>query len=62
MDAPSQEQLNSLQAAGRTTQADLVVHWQSAFGLIIIETRGGQVFVNGDPVRPANLGPDKDSS
>ena len=30
------------------------VHWQSAFGLIIIETRGGQVFVNGDLVQPAS--------
>lgn len=29
---------------------DVVVHWQSAFGLIIIEVRGGRTFVNGDLV------------
>lgn len=60
MDAPSQQELHSLLAAGRPPQGDLVVHWRSAFGLIIIETRGGQVFVNGDPVRPANLGQAKE--
>lgn len=56
MDAPSQVELDSLQAAGRApAQADSVVHWQSAFGLITIETRGGQVFVNGERVQPARL-------
>lgn len=39
MDAPSQEELELLESAGRTPEADLVMHWQSAFGLIIIETR-----------------------
>lgn len=59
MDAPSQEELNSLQTAGRTPQGDSVVHWQSAFGLIIIEVRHGQVFVNGEPVQPATAGQEK---
>ena len=62
MDAPSQEVMESLQSASRAPQADVVVHWQSAFGLIIIETRGGQVFVNGDAVRPANFDPEKDKA
>jgi hypothetical protein len=51
MDAPSPEELNSLQSAGGTPEADSVVHWRSAFGLIIIETRGGHVFVNGQQVQ-----------
>ena len=57
MDAPSQQELDALAVAQRQTyaEADLVVHWQSAFGFIIIETRGGQVFVNGERVRPANF-------
>lgn len=55
MDAPSQEELDSLRAAGLTREAELLVHWRSAFGLIIIETRGDQVFVNGDPVQPARI-------
>ena len=55
MDAPSPEELNSLRrAAGQTGGADTAVHWQSAFGLILIETRGGQVFVNGQFVQPAD--------
>lgn len=60
MDAPSQQVLSSLEAAGRSAKADVLVHWRSAFGLIIIETRGDKVFVNGDPVRPANLGEAKE--
>lgn len=52
MDAPSQEELVSLQSAGPSPQGDTLVHWQSAYGLIIIETRGGQVYVNGVPVEP----------
>lgn len=39
MDAPSQEELNCLKAAGRTDEADSVMHWQSAYGLIIIPAR-----------------------
>ena len=62
MDAPSQEELDSLRAAGLSPEAELVVHWQSAFGLIIIEARGGRVFVNAEPVRPADFGPEKESS
>jgi len=27
--------------------------WHSAFGLIVIEVRGGSVYVNGDKVEPA---------
>jgi hypothetical protein len=54
MDAPSQEELSSLRAAAaRTPAADPVVHWHSAFGLIVIEVIGEQVFVNGDLVQPA---------
>jgi hypothetical protein len=29
---------------------DFVVHWQSSFGVIVIEVRGGHVYVNGDLV------------
>jgi hypothetical protein len=46
----------------RISGVDSVVHWQSAFGLIIIETRGDQVFVNGARVQPANLGPEKENA
>jgi hypothetical protein len=28
-------------------EADVTLHWQSSFGLIVIEVRKGQVFVNG---------------
>ena len=62
MDAPSQDELNLLEAAGRLSGGDLVVHWQSTFGVIIIQTRGGQVFVNGDPVVPADTGTEKKSA
>jgi hypothetical protein len=58
MDAPSHQELQSLRhAAG--VQEDYVVHWQSAFGLIVIEVRGGETFVNGEkvvPVTPDNRG------
>jgi len=54
MDAPSQAELDSLRAASeRMGVADSVVHWHSAFGLVVIEVRSGQVFVNGDLVEPA---------
>ena len=52
MDRPSQEQLDSMQAASGAPE-HRVVHWQTAFGIIIIETRGEQVFVNGELVQPA---------
>lgn len=52
MDAPSQEELESIRAAGQSSPSDSVVHWQSAFGLVIIEVRDGRVFVNGDLVEP----------
>lgn len=65
MSAPSLAELNPVREAGVGTAPwprDCVIHWQSAFGLIVIETRGDQVFVNGDPVRPAKPGPEKDSA
>jgi hypothetical protein len=52
MDAPSHQELQSLRQAGGV-QEDYVVHWRSAFGLIVIEVRGGETFVNGDKVVPA---------
>lgn len=54
MDAPSQEELDPLnRAAEQPSDADMVVHWQSVFGLVVIETRGGRVYVNGQIVEPA---------
>lgn len=53
MDAPSQQELVAPQAAGYLPGADMVVHWQSDFGLIVIETLGSQVFVNGELVESA---------
>lgn len=52
MDAPSQAELDSIQAVAQRSGADQVIHWQSAFGLIVIEVRGGEVFVNGQRVVP----------
>lgn len=52
MDAPSHQELQSLKVA-TCEQGDCVVYWQSAFGLIVIEVRGGETFVNGDKVMPA---------
>jgi hypothetical protein len=49
MDAPSHQELESLRQAG-AEPGDYVVQWQSAFGLIVIEVRGGETFVNGDKV------------
>lgn len=56
MSAPSVAELNLVREAGVGATpwlGDCVVHWQSAFGLIIVEVRTGQVFVNGDLVQPA---------
>lgn len=59
MDAPSHQELESVRRASDEPE-DCVVHWQSAFGLIVIAVRGGETFVNGDKVVPA--GPEKGSS
>lgn len=57
MSAPSTAELHRvLQAAeleAAWTSDDYVVHWHSSFGVIIIEVRAGQVFVNGEVVLPA---------
>lgn len=57
MDAASQDGLGSSSTTARATVpnagADRLVRWQSAFGLVIIEVRGEQVFVNGDLVETA---------
>jgi hypothetical protein len=53
MDAPTQVELNGMRAASAqasSSAADVVVHWQSAFGLIVIEVRRGEMFVNGERV------------
>jgi hypothetical protein len=54
MKTPSAAELHELRSAcadggGR----DVAVHWQSAFGLIVIEVRQGRTYVNGDLVQPA---------
>lgn len=56
MNAPSLAELNFVRQAGPGATpwpGDCVVHWQSAFGLIIIEVRAGRVLVNGELVAPA---------
>jgi hypothetical protein len=56
MAALSQVELNRVRAESAQAGAssvNVVVHWQSAFGLIVIEVRSGEVFVNGDWVEPA---------
>jgi hypothetical protein len=52
MEAPSAAELKLLAASADGQAGDVVVHWQSAFVLIVIEVRGGQVYVNGDLVEP----------
>lgn len=52
MEAPSEVELKLLTASEAGQPADFVVHWQTAFGLIVIEVQGGQVYVNGDLVEP----------
>lgn len=54
MNAPSLEELKLVREVATTVTpwpGDYVVHWHSAFGLIIIEVKHGQVFVNGDHVQ-----------
>lgn len=54
MEAPSKAELNQvLSASGAGQSGDVVVRWQSTFGLIVVEVRGGQVYVNGDLVERA---------
>jgi hypothetical protein len=58
MNAPSQVELTQVSGAGtKQRPEDYVVHWHSSFGLVVIEVRQGQVFVNGDLVRPAATPP-----
>ena len=58
MNKPSASELRHVrQAAGLSTSpapGDYVVEWFSSFGVILIEVRGEQVFVNGEPVQPAD--------
>lgn len=54
MEAPSEVELRQVRSASLApVVGDVVVHWQSRFGLITIEVRGGQTYVNGDLVEPA---------
>ena len=52
MEAPSAAELKLLAASADGQAGEVVMHWQSAFGLIVIEVRSGQVYVNGDLVEP----------
>lgn len=52
MEAPSAAELKLLAASADRQAGEVVVHWQSPFGLIVIEVRSGQVYVNGDLVEP----------
>ena len=55
MKAPSKPELHQVMSAKAGSPIrDVVVHWQSAYGLIVVEVRGGQTFVNGDLVEPLN--------
>lgn len=53
MEAPSHAELTQVKAASGSAAGDVVVHWQSSFGLITVEVRQGQVYVNGALVQPA---------
>lgn len=56
MDAPSAVELDEVRAAGAVAppgSGDVVVRWQSAYGVVLIEVRHGEVFVNGERVEPA---------
>jgi hypothetical protein len=60
MNAPSLAELTLVKEAGAglvSWAGDFAVHWQSAFGVITIEVRDGQVYVNGDLVQPAVSAP-----
>jgi hypothetical protein len=57
MDAPSQSELDELWAAALATPTvprEMVIRWHSPLGLIIFETRDGEVFVNADGVENAD--------
>lgn len=57
MDVPSQAELDQLWAATSGTPIvarEMVIHWHSPLGLIIFETRDGEVFVNADGVENAD--------
>jgi hypothetical protein len=53
MDSPSEAELHQLHEAAGEAPGELLVQWQSAFGLIVIEVRGGHVYVNGELVELA---------
>jgi len=48
----SNAEMQEVWSAEEVGRNDVVVHWQSAFGLVVIEVRDGVVYVNGDPVEP----------
>lgn len=55
MEAPSEVELQQVRSASLgPSVGDVVVQWQSSFGLIIIEVRHGRVYVNGALVEPAD--------
>lgn len=55
MEGPSEVELQQVRSASLGAHAgDVLVHWQSAFGLIVIEVRQGQTYVNGDLVELAH--------
>jgi hypothetical protein len=54
MKAPFLPELHAFHAASTGAQpGDFVVQWQSSFGLVVIEVRGEQVYVDGKLVQPA---------
>lgn len=55
MEAPSEVELQEIRSTSLLPAGtgDVVVHWQSSFGLITIEVRQGRVYVNGALVEPA---------
>ena len=64
MEAPFEVVLQQVRSASLAqVPGDVVVHWQSSFGLIIIGVREGRTYVNGDLVEPtAALKPMKSAS
>jgi hypothetical protein len=56
MDGPSAVELDEVRAASAGVSpgsGNMVVRWQSTYGLIVIQVRHGEVFVNGERVEPA---------
>jgi hypothetical protein len=54
MNAPSRTELQKVMGAtANGSQDEYVVQWQSAFGTIVIEVRGEDIYVNGDKVEHA---------